>query len=676
MSVYSDRLNSIFTFFTTGNFVDFFQAGSFEKEGEFYKFKPKDQFLTPATFSGESSGVRVLAGRDKNNLPPPSNLIGNMENYTITDFGSNCVLWLNWQTFNELAQNTTITRIRKYPQTGGTIDYTSGTYTPPLTTEITLEEFLAEYGNYMVARNVGTFNASRETFRFYCGTSEEEPRTYDVKNFLGYGPYITVGNSLIPLNGNELTEDQNGYFTYIESSMRQNPPWNVPVGNPVCNSYTYCKYNQNPEKLNKFYIQFSNGTAWEGIPFDRTVVINDLKFWGIRYTESEEEAKNAPISTFPEPEVPSYDPYNPEDPKNPNNPNSPLNPVSPGEQTAPGQEENGMNKISTGTGNKNSEIVEFPQQPGGTASLLGTTYIMNYNQMLKLQGEIWNPDLVKSITSLQTDISDPVISASMYPINLSDYGGVLYIPSNEIILGAYSIDMAGLGDVYSVGPNYNPKITIFEDFVLEGILGGFLDSEPYTTCDIWLPYIGLQRINGEIIFNKKIKLDYLFDCMNDNIEAILYIENKTDTGTTYSPIYRWSGNCAISISFNTSSYAQVRNNLILNTMSAGIMGNITKGNIVDMTTNTLNTTITYSGGSVSGSAIGRLDSQYVYFLLTVQETAIPSTYNQNYGRPSLISAQLSTLKGYTECENPLITTTATEGEKAEIIDLLRSGIYL
>ena len=69
--------------------------------------------------------------------------------------------------------------------------------------------------------------------------------------------------------------------------------------------------------------------------------------------------------------------------------------------------------------------------------------------------------------------------------------------------------------------------------------------------------------------------------------------------------------------------------------------------------------------------------QYPTFMFEIMEIDESPYLNELYGRPSNASGLLGDFSGYLEAEDVmLICPIATDNERQEIIDLVRSGIYI
>lgn len=89
-------------------------------------------------------------------------------------------------------------------------------------------------------------------------------------------------------------------------------------------------------------------------------------------------------------------------------------------------------------------------------------------------------------------------------------------------------------------------------------------------------------------------------------------------------------------------------------------------------------TAAYTKGRPGSSAmLNQFLPQYPTFMFEIQEIDESPYLNELYGRPSNASGVIGDFSGYLEAEDVmLICPIATDNERQEIIDLVRSGIYL
>lgn len=82
-------------------------------------------------------------------------------------------------------------------------------------------------------------------------------------------------------------------------------------------------------------------------------------------------------------------------------------------------------------------------------------------------------------------------------------------------------------------------------------------------------------------------------------------------------------------------------------------------------------------GTISGSA-SVLGERSAYVMLEYPNQSLPDNYKHFVGYPSNVYAKLSTLSGYTECEQVIVEglSRATDSEISELTEALKGGVYL
>ena len=81
-------------------------------------------------------------------------------------------------------------------------------------------------------------------------------------------------------------------------------------------------------------------------------------------------------------------------------------------------------------------------------------------------------------------------------------------------------------------------------------------------------------------------------------------------------------------------------------------------------------------GTISGSA-GLLGIRRPYIYIEYPNQSLPENYKHFYGYPANMHANLGSLSGFTQCYQVLLTgVNGTDSEIAEILELLKEGVYL
>lgn len=289
----------------------------------------------------------------------------------------------------------------------------------------------------------------------------------------------------------------------------------------------------------------------------------------------------------------------------------------------------------------------------------------------------------------------------------------LAIPASS----AGSVNISVLGEDIEDGGNVMeaPIISPMQEFVSCGSINfgkfydSFLDFDPFTTLSIYLPFIGKFDLPTNEFMYATLTLKYIQDNYSGDLLAIIeasgdYKYTGVDGhGTSYAhPVAEFSGNGKYTIPINVAS----KNNIaLLSTLSAGgkIVGGVVTGAKAGGALGPEGAAI----GALVGGAAGAIASypdlvatgsapltghslvqfsgnqswlscMTPYIVITRSMYAEPSTFGNDVGYRSNISYRIGDISGWTICKNADLSgiTNANEREKAEILALIKSGIYV
>ena len=167
---------------------------------------------------------------------------------------------------------------------------------------------------------------------------------------------------------------------------------------------------------------------------------------------------------------------------------------------------------------------------------------------------------------------------------------------------------------------------------LNEVFENVIDYSPFTTLDIYLPFIGIQRLDIDVVRNKAIHLVYTFDVLSAKCLAKLMYNDDI--------LYQFAGSIADDIPYVATNTGDYNSNVIQ---------------------------------TVTESAL-TLGDNYPYYIIT-QNIGIKPDEDID-GVAQYDSVQLSTLTGLVQVNNINLSTTATEEEKTEIEMLLKQGVFI
>ena len=204
--------------------------------------------------------------------------------------------------------------------------------------------------------------------------------------------------------------------------------------------------------------------------------------------------------------------------------------------------------------------------------------------------------------------------------------------------------------------------------------GAYLDYDPFTKAEIYLPYIGIRALAVDDIMNKAVTVKYHVDILSGSCAAYVKCGG--------SVIYQFIGQCSSSIPICSNDWTNVINGCLSIAASIGKLaasgGASAPQDIPAMAataTNSLKPSIEKSA-AMSGTG-GMLAVQTPYLILTRPRQALPRSQNHFTGYPAFITEVLGSISGYTEVEEIHLTgVPATDEELKEIVELLEKGVIL
>lgn len=318
--------------------------------------------------------------------------------------------------------------------------------------------------------------------------------------------------------------------------------------------------------------------------------------------------------------------------------------------------------------------IDFPSLPtiGGGEGVADSGLISIFNptltQIKNLAAFMWDSSLfdLSVWQKLYADPMDAIITLSIVPIDVPS------VVSKVLKVGNIS-----------TGLSMNVASKQFIEFdcgsiSIEEFWGAYLDYEPYTKFEIFLPYIGYKEISANDIMTKSISLKYHIDILSGSCVAFLKCGD--------SIIYSWNGHCSMQIPLSGTDMSQMITGILgiiggaATTIGGAMGGNFavaTKGaeQMASNAVNNLKPAIEKTGSI--GAATGILGIQTPYLIITRPRQALPLKQNQYTGYPSFMTVSLSSITGFTMVEEiRLQNVPATDDELNEIERLLREGVIL
>ena len=336
-------------------------------------------------------------------------------------------------------------------------------------------------------------------------------------------------------------------------------------------------------------------------------------------------------------------------------PVAPEDPFSPGGETDPGG--------GTGTFDDETEPIDFPSLP--TLSAVDTGFITLFNpsasELKALANYMWGSLFdISTWKKIFADPMDAILGLSIVPVAVDDAGP-----------GTVTVGNISTGVSMNKAASQYKEVDCGSLNILE-YWGAYLDYDPYTKAELYLPYCGTHPIAVDDVMGKEVHIKYHVDILSGS--CCCYVKCGT------SVLYTFAGQCSCSVPITGNDWTNVVNGALSIAASIGTMvatGGATApmaaGAIASTAVNSMKPTVEKSG-SLGGMA-GMLAIQKPYLILTRPRQALPKDQNKFSGYPSFINKKLGSVTGYTEVESiHLEGIQATDSELAEIENLLKSGV--
>lgn len=318
----------------------------------------------------------------------------------------------------------------------------------------------------------------------------------------------------------------------------------------------------------------------------------------------------------------------------------------------------------TGDFDDSSDPIDFPSLPslGATDTGLITLYNPSLAEVKALASYMWtNPAFdISAWKKIFADPIDAILGLSIVPVAVPDGG------QRHIAVGNLFTDV-----VMNVAAQQYIELQCGALNVNE-FWSSYLDYEPYTKAEIYLPYCGVHQLSVDDIMDKTVEVRYHIDILTGSCCAYVKCGD--------SVLYQFIGQCSSTIPVASGDFSEIIGSALNAALAVGTLaatgGASAPFSVPEITANAVNILKEkiQKSGSLSGTG-GMLAIQKPYLILTRPRQAVPANQNHYTGYPSFITENLSELSGYTEIEDiHLENVSATDSELNEIVTLLEGGV--
>lgn len=338
-------------------------------------------------------------------------------------------------------------------------------------------------------------------------------------------------------------------------------------------------------------------------------------------------------------------------------------------------ENNGFNGIDNTDPNNYTDKINLNKPTLSNVNAFNRSFAVTSNNVRQLADFLWNADetkfqeIVKGLALMGENPMNGIIDLRLFPFNVALKNSATQ--AEPIVIGRTNTGINGI----KLTENANSLIDLGECTFFTKFKN-FLDYEPYTTAQLYIPYIGVVPVSTAEFMGHKISVKMIVDYTTGAGTAIVF---KDDIPF----IYR-NGVVGVSIPMTGTDSASYANTVIGNVISGAVGGvtSIASGNIGGMVSSAeklysgFATGTNYQEASASSPSVAMWQPQKCYFIIDRPILNVPDNYGRTVGYACEITGKLSDFKGFTVVSNPEINFRCTDSERQYIVNILQGGVFV
>ena len=300
-----------------------------------------------------------------------------------------------------------------------------------------------------------------------------------------------------------------------------------------------------------------------------------------------------------------------------------------------------------------------------TTGLLTCTYALTAERCRLLGQKLWTQAYF-DILKVQDNPIQNIVSIKAFPFSMSGTDGTIMIGN---------VDMGVNGEKLAT----NVKRIAVGSIKFNEYYHNFLDFSPFTSAQIFLPYIGFKQVDLNKVLGKTVNVEYIVDLLTGACRARLFV-NGLETSKTL--VAEYDGTMGIDIPLASSDRAQLDTQHLMS-VASGFVGGAKNGaigaaeGVITGIANAL--TDNYNSSATGGSpCVSSYDTNTVFVIFDRPTISSESEngFAHTFGLMCNQFWNIGKLSGYTEISNiDLSGMMITEQEEQEIRNILRTGFY-
>lgn len=343
---------------------------------------------------------------------------------------------------------------------------------------------------------------------------------------------------------------------------------------------------------------------------------------------------------------------------------------------------NNYNGIANTDPNTYTDKIDLNKPTLSTINTFNRTYAINGNTVKNLADFLWNADetkfdeIIKGLGLMGQNPIDGLIDLRLYPFNVATKNSAT--AAEDIVVGRTNTGVKGIKLTENVSGLIDlGSCTFFQKFK------NFLDYEPYTTAQLYIPYVGVVPVSTAEFMGRNVSCKMIVDYTTGACTAVVFRDD-------IPYIYR-NGSLAVEVPMTATNSARTAqttlNNVIGTAMNVGsTVGSLATGNIGGAVSSAVGAIsgvydimaqpTQYQTAGASTANCATWQPQQCYFIITRPIPIVPDNYGHTVGYACEQSGQLGNFSGFTMVANPVIDFKCTDTEKTMIIQQLQNGVYI
>lgn len=338
-------------------------------------------------------------------------------------------------------------------------------------------------------------------------------------------------------------------------------------------------------------------------------------------------------------------------------------------------QDNPCNGISNTDPNNYTDKIDLNKPTLSNVNVFNRSFAVNANTVKKLADFLWNADetkfqeIVKGLALMGENPMNGIIDLRLFPFNVALKNSAT--GAENIVIGRTDTGVSGI----KLTEKVNSLIDLGE-CVFFTKFKNFLDYEPYTTAQLYIPYIGVVPVSTAEFMGHKISVKMIVDYTTGAGTAIVF---KDDIPF----IYR-NGVVGVSIPMTGNDSASYASTVIGNVIGGAVGGvsSIASGNVGGVISSAeklysgFATGTNYQEASASSPSVATWQPQHCYFIIDRPILNVPDNYGRTIGFACEKTGKLSDFKGFTVVNNPEINFRCTDSERQYIVNMLQGGVFV